>query len=131
MRFLTKDLMITVLPRAGVSGADLPEKCYWQTRICMAPTYCQGETYEAAMTCRCPHNTWGTGSITQEQAFVINDREDLIALRTELQETIDQLKKIQKTIPSGVKSEADAKKLAAALTEVSEQAMKSATELKK
>jgi hypothetical protein len=50
MRFKTKDLLVSVTPKAEVSEADLAKVCALHTYICFSPTYCFHQT--------CHFHTW-------------------------------------------------------------------------
>ncbi len=170
MQFSTKDLMITVLPKAGISNADLTRICLWHTRICTSPTFCQyrtclvggtllgglgtcvisctkctgGQTittilHGCLVGCGVAHSCGAGGSACDPTVFcpggsqdpwVLNDREDLVALRVELQDTLKQLNELEKTLPSGIRSKADAEALERGLKEVLQQVGKTAKALK-
>jgi hypothetical protein len=44
MRFKTKDLMVSVTPKAEVAEADLAKVCALYTHICFSPTWCFNQT---------------------------------------------------------------------------------------
>jgi hypothetical protein len=67
---------------------------------------------------------------TLQDPWVLNDREDLVALRAELQDTLKQLTELEKTLPSGIRSKADADALERGLKEVLQQVGKTAKGLK-
>lgn len=62
--------------------------------------------------------------------WVLNDLEDLVTLRVELQETLKQLTELEKALPSGIRSKDDAAALERGLKEVLEQVGKTAKRLK-
>lgn len=170
MQFSTKDLMITVLPKAAVSNADLAKICIWHTRICTFPTFCHYRTclaggswgcaYRSVACTHCTHgktvptitiahgclegcgfaNSCGAGGSAcdptifcaggSQDPWVLNDLEDLITLRAELQDTLKQLNELEKTLPSGIRSKAEAEALANGLKEVIQQVNKTAKGLK-
>lgn len=157
MHFRTKDLMITVLPRADSSSTDSDKVCLWHTRICAAPSFCLNRTcligatlgaadcpatflnpcphasFELTVITICPHLTFTTqmtcphATFTTQcvpashEPFILNDREDLAVLRVELQETLKQLDKLEKTMPSGIRTADDKKRLLEGLKEVQDQ----------
>src|SRR6476659_2024844 len=57
MHFRTKDLLITVLPKAATPGGELAEVCLWETRICNSPTICVYRTCMVGGTGMCPQRT--------------------------------------------------------------------------
>lgn len=80
------------------------------------PATCHGETVGF-----CPgasHEPW-----------VINDREDLAALRDELNETIAKLNALEQTLPSGVRSIEEAQAVQHGLETVIERVQNIANEL--
>jgi hypothetical protein len=146
MRFKTKDLLVTVLPKLEVD-AELA-KCYLHTRICLNPTICQSPS----QFCRWPTNFCGPCSqlisclVTEGCGFarscgpggsacdptifcagtwdpwVIDHLEDLVAIRAELKETVAQLDALEEEgLPSSIKSRAEAEELERSLTEALEQ----------
>jgi hypothetical protein len=173
MLFRTKDLMITVLPRAAVSGDDVAKACLWETRICRSPSVCfyytclVGGTFPTTgdIFCR-PHSVptywlqqtwqtdctrprtnptfvgnqpWGTDCTRphtlppqwpcgpwshdpcgpwSRDPWVINDREDLEALRQELKETLEQLDDLEKDLPSGIRTKDEARQIESVLRQV-------------
>ena len=155
MRFSTKDLMITVLPRTRASGAEVPDGCLFHSHVCIGETKCEGETFrcQTTMFCtwytethrlgfgacllsqQCPYTSFPTifctpfGALTRPP-MVINDREDLIALREELRETLKELDKLESKMPVTVGSKAEAKAIEDGLKEVIQQVNKAAKGLK-
>jgi hypothetical protein len=165
MQFRTSDLMITVLPKAGISDAELAKICLWHTRICTSPTFCHYRTCLVGATAdyrvedigcpawliTCPHasavqcprlpsrvpvgcgfaNSCGVGGSAcdptvfcpggSQDPWVLNDLEDLVVLRVELQEALKQLNELAKTLPSGIRSKADAEALKRGFEEVIKQ----------
>ena len=47
MQFKTKDLLVTVLPKAEISEAELAKYCLFRTNICRHPTLCANFTCPA------------------------------------------------------------------------------------
>lgn len=141
--------MITVLPKAGEPDSDLAKQCLWHTRICAAPTLA-GAGLPATPTpacCRTPvtaicgyaHSCGEGHSACDPTVFcpggshhpwVINDAEDLAALRTELQETLKGLEKVATTLPSGIQSKDDAAALTTALNDALGQVAETVRRLK-
>jgi hypothetical protein len=151
VEFRTKDLMITLLPSVeaqGVKGAT----CLGNSRYCLAPTgvcphgtmqpcglysrcgltpYCQAQTYIG-----CQGQTyigcWGLSPMpcdVSRDPLVIQSREDIRAVREELQADLKRLEELEKSgLPAQLESaEAAAEletKLEAALTEIRQQKAK-------
>lgn len=139
MQFSTKDLMITVLPKTGASAADLPKGCLVYSNICIGPTFAQTPRFGFANACvvtmPCPYDSWTTIFCTpfrpgSQHAMVINDREDLVALRGELQEALKQLDELEEKMPLTIASKAEAEALERGLKEVIQQVSKAAKGLK-
>jgi hypothetical protein len=141
MQFKVKDTLVTVLPRAE-AVADLNKICLWRTRICLHPTLCAQPTYclgcTLHITCLCSHRSFGCGFgnscgpggsacdptayCIASDPFVIQDLEDLVALRGELQETLKRLGEIEASgLASGIRSKAEAEELERSLNEALEQ----------
>ena len=148
MNFKTKDLMVTVLPKAA--NADLARVCLFHSQICRFPTFhtCPGITcfgctvhisFTTCLHCSfqitkiCPPGTYclpNTGFPTFpptcpgsfDPPFVIQHAEDLVSLRAELQDTLRQLDAIQKEgLPSSIGSKAEAAALEESLSAALEQ----------
>jgi hypothetical protein len=126
MQFKTKDLLVTVLPKAEISAADLAKYCLLRTVICRHPTLCANFTC-ALGTQNCGFCSWlspclcslnfsrggcgfahscGPGNSAcdptifcpggSRDPFVIESLDDLTTLKTELQATLKSLDSIQK-----------------------------------
>jgi hypothetical protein len=160
MQFSTKDLMVTVLPKAGVSSAELAKICLWHTRICTYPTFCHFRTcliggswcgfcslqiscaacsIAGTVGCGVFNSCGADRSVCDPTIFciggsqdpwVIRDLEDLVTLRTELQDTLKQLAELEKSVPSAIRSKADADALERGLSEVIQQIRKTAKGVK-
>ena len=149
MRFKTKDLLVTALPQAA--NVEIAKLCLLQTflcrnpSLCASPSFCQAPSLHCTpctlrISCFCSlHGTFGCGfgnscgaggsacdptvfcGVTQDP-WVIEDLEDLVTIRRELQETIKQLDAIEKEgVPSSIKTRAEADALEASLTQALEQ----------
>jgi hypothetical protein len=100
MEFRTQDLNITVLPKRG------------------AAVYLAKDAAEGFAPCPrasmmfCPHTQY---------AWMLTDREDLVALRIQLQDALEQLEKLEPTLPSRVLAPAEADALEQGLNETIEQ----------
>lgn len=146
MQFKTKDLLVTVLPSAK---QDL--FCKFRTTICIHPTpigcerlcsylvsirqtpLCCELHCSRLITCLCTH--YGTiecppGTLcagsgcpgSWDPPYVIQNLEDLAALKTELQATLKSLDALQKEgLPSAIGSKSEAEALERGLTEALEQ----------
>lgn len=136
MRFRTKDLMITVVPRVEVGiNPDLKLVCLLETRICVAVSYwlttCpRASQYQFGPCTDCPRTTVPTlctdANVTLEP-LMLNDRQDLAVLRVELKETLKQLDEIEGKLPSGFGDKEKAKEMADALEGVVKQIRKAST----
>jgi hypothetical protein len=151
MQFKTKDLLVSVLPKAEISEADRAKYCLLRTVICKNPTLCANFSC-AIGTQNCGFCSWlspclcsanfshgcgiahscGPGNSAcdptvfcpagSRDPFVIQDLEDLATLRTELQATLKSLDAIQKEgLPMNIASKKDAEALERSLTEALEQ----------
>lgn len=165
MLFRTKDLMITVLPKASVSSDELAKVCLWESRICRSPSVCLyntclvGGTFPTLGDVFCgPHTLptfwlqqtlhtdctrprtyppyggmqlWGNDcgrphtnppqllcNPWSHDPWVINDREDLEALREELKDTLKQLEELEKDLPSGIRTKEEARQIESVLRQV-------------
>lgn len=157
MHFKTKDLLVTVLPKAS---EDLLKACLFRTHICRNPTFCINATRicEAVSVCRvnscggitdfcnprsfgCFGNSCGRGGSACDftdlcpggsfDPFVFEHIEDLVALKAELKETLTQLDAIEKQgLPSRISSMAEADALERSLKEALEQVSKAKSKLK-
>jgi hypothetical protein len=145
MRFKTKDLLVTVVPKATIDVQDIAKICLLRTHICRSPSVCFSPTLCGTcsfhLSCFCSlHGTFGCGfgnscgpgnSVCDPTIFcpggsrepwVIEDIEDLATIRRELQETVQQLDAIEKEgLPGSIKTKADAEALEASLTQALEQ----------
>lgn len=149
MHFNTRDLLITLVPKARQSDPDLEKVCLWHTRICVSPSFCQFLTCLAGASlepmpcphasmgfqrgygtpCNCPHTTIANQCFpVSHEPWVINDREDLLALRTELQEALKQLNDLRTKIPSGIRTPEEKKRVVGALTDALKQVRKARTD---
>jgi hypothetical protein len=151
MQFSTKDLLVTVLPKTGVSVGDLAKICLFHTKICTYPTFCHyrtclfGGTYGCGFV-SCGHCsiqfTGGGGGCQLFQScggpggsacdptyicyasgdpYIIKDLEDLVTLRTELQETLKKLDEVEKGLGSAFSTKAQADVIERGLTDALEQ----------
>ena len=144
--FRVKDTLVTVLPRADTAaGEELARLCIWRTRICIWPSICRYTCWCSFVSpCRwatCGHSVFERGGCGFQRScgaggsacdptefcfgtepFVINDKEDLVTLRNELQETLKRLDEVEKTgLASGITSKAQADELERNLGEALEQ----------
>lgn len=176
MRFRTKDLLVTVLPKAEAASQELAKVCLLHTAACINPTLCHIPSLCLSPTqcpyhtlCRiptlchhpslcgpcsqlisCPGGTCIGGTCIQTQGgcgffgscggpggsacdptyfciggsqepWFLRDREDIVALRAELQETLKQLDELEKSgIEGEIRSKADAEAMERSLTEALE-----------
>jgi hypothetical protein len=151
MRFKTKDLLVTALPQAA-TNVEIAKLCLLHTHICRYPTFCASPTLCHApsfqctpctlrISCLCSlHGTFGCGFGNScgpgnsacdptvicpggsQDPWVIEDLEDLVTIRRELQDTVKQLDAIEKEgVPSSIKTRAEADALEASLTQALEQ----------
>jgi hypothetical protein len=144
MRFKTKDLLVTVLPKTGISEQEIAKVCLLRTHICKNPTICFSPTlcghcsFHLSCLCTfqgtfgCPGNSCGPGGSAcdptifcaggSREPWVIEDLEDLATVRRELQDTLKQLDTIEKEgLAGSLKTRAEADALEASLTEALEQ----------
>ncbi|SRR6266446_7619765 len=142
MQFKTKDLLVTVLPKA-----EIAKYCLLRTIICIHPSLCLRGTldcgpcsvlftnclcsYHATIGCGFAHSC-GPGNSACDPTifcaggsgdpFVIQDPEGLATLKTELQATLKSLDTIQKEgLPASIGSKTEAEALERGLTEALEQ----------
>jgi hypothetical protein len=149
MQFSTKDLLVTVLPR---SDKELNKFCLLRTVICRSPTLnclqasCFGisncGSCSKFITCGVcsTFGTFGCGFLRScgpgasacdptifcpggsSDPFVLQNLEDLVSLRTELQTALKNLDVIQKEgLPSGFGSKAQVEEVERGLSEALEQ----------
>jgi hypothetical protein len=134
MRFRTKDLMITVVPRveAGINP-ELKKFCLFDTRICVAVSHAfiaTGPLATQPLGCRTSIPTLCTDVNISIEPLMLNDREDLAVLRVELQETLKQLDELEGQLPSGLGTKANAEAVTKALEGVMQQIRKASSGLK-
>lgn len=136
MPFKNRDLNVKVMP--GISAAQLAKYCLLNTFICRWPTLCHISCYRYLSNCghcsilitHIPDgggcqilNSCGAGGSACDPTqfciasdpFVIEDLEDLVAIRGELANTLAQLDGIAKELPSGITTKAQADQLEANL----------------
>ena len=121
MQFKTKDLLVHVLP-AGFAKKDL--HCYFGTGICVTPSGpCGPCSFYVLVACK--GSTLIPTRICFENSlypFVIQNLEDLAALKAELQDTLKSLDAMQKEgLPSSIGSKSEAEVLERGLTEALKQ----------
>lgn len=147
-----RDLLVNVLPQAGLDVERLRRICLFRTNICRWPTFCFHRTcvHYASYGCgvcsvlatiHCGNcsvlvtggggcgilNSCGPGGSACDPTifcaggsdpFVIEDLEDLVTLRRELQDTLGRLDEIEKEgLASGIQTRADAEAMERSLTE--------------
>jgi hypothetical protein len=145
MQFKTKDLLVTVLPKAA-ADQEIAKLCLLRTFYCRYPTFCISPTRfcgpcSIRISCLCTlHGTFGCGfgnscgpgnsacdptilcAGGSVDPWVIQDPEDLVAVRRELQETLAKLDEIEKEgLPGSIRTRAEADALEASLTQALEQ----------
>lgn len=133
MRFKTKDLLVTVLPKAQFDGEQLKKLCFVWTRFCTYPTFhCPLLSRWEGGGCRFFLSCGGPGGSACDPTFidcfasdyrVIEDLEDLVTLRKELTESLQRLDAVEKAgLTGAIRTKADADvlegSLQAALEEV-------------
>jgi hypothetical protein len=139
MQFKTKDLLVTVLPKA-TDVQDLAKICYLRTFICRTPTYIVCHQFSPTL-CRfaCSFyvsikpgpgcgfgNSCGPGNSAcdptifcgiSNDPWIIEDLEDLATVRRELQDTLGKLDALEKEgLPGSIRTKAEAEALEASLT---------------
>lgn len=140
MPFSNKDLLVSVLPKLGIDAAQIAKLCLLRTFICRQPTFCfhatcirigslcagcslfiteiTGGGCQVLRSCgpggsACDPTIFCAGS----DPFVIEDLEDLVTLRGELQSTLEQLNQIEKSgLPSSIQTKAQADEIEGNLT---------------
>ena len=157
MHFMTKDLLVTVLPKAS---EDLLKACLFRTHICRNPTFCINASRICGAVSFCRFNSCGgitdfcnprsfgcfpgiscdAGSgcnptlvdcLASNDPLVLEHIEDLVAFRAELKETLTQLDAIEKQgLPSRISSMAEADALERSLKEALDQVSKAKNKLK-
>jgi len=133
--FANRDLMTKVLPQVGIDAAQLAKICLLQTHICRWPTFCHVSCLQIFSNCgHCsllgtiPHgcqifHSCGVGGSACDPTqycigsdpYVIQDLEDLVTIRADLTATLKQLDAIEKELPSGITTKAQADQLEASL----------------
>lgn len=130
-------LCVAVSCLAGGSiNFPCPRTSYWAGR--MGPPDCPHTTYETDWTpfITCPKFSFtgtqftGMCAPVSQDPWVINDKEDLAVLRVELTETLEQLKKLEKELPSGLVSKENAKAVLDGIGEAIKQIKDAARDLK-
>jgi hypothetical protein len=145
MQFKTKDLLVTVLPKAEISKEELAKLCFLRTMFCLHPTYhfCSPCTVRITWECGwctrhtipCPaltcavcsmHGTIDCGAsicaVGSGDPHVIKSPEDLATLKTELEATLKSLDSIEKEgLTPSIASKKDAEALERSLSEALEQ----------
>jgi hypothetical protein len=134
MQFTTKDLLVTVLPRR-----EITKDCLFWTKIvqCVAhpslggPLPCGRCSLLVSIGCGFLGSCGPGGSACDptifcpggsRDPFVIQDLEDLVTLKAELQATLKSLDAIEKEgLPSSIGSKTEAEALERGLTEALEQ----------
>ena len=145
MRFKTKDLLVSVSPNLEINPELWKKLCIWRTRICIRPTFCRWITLHACEPCTwlftcgpCSiRGTFGCGAFNScgpdgsvcdptifcggHSVFEIEDPADLVTLRNEMAEVIQELDRLEKEgLPTQFNTKAQA--------EEAEQALESALE---
>jgi hypothetical protein len=135
MAFRNTDLMTKVLPQLAIDAAQLAKYCLFQTHICRWPTLCHISCIRILSNCgHCslvgsiPHgcqvmHSCGPGNSACDPTqycfgsdpYVIQDLEDLVTIRADLTATLKQLDAIEKELPSGITTKAQADELEASL----------------
>jgi hypothetical protein len=143
MRFKTKDLLVNITPTLTEQPLDQQRLCAVHSRICVRPTFdcnptvCFHPTHcgacSAHLTCGfcsfrgtfgCGNLSCGGGSACDPTLacglthIVIEDLEDLVSIRRELQETLKGLDKLEADgLPSAFRSKRDAEAVERGLEE--------------
>ncbi len=137
MPFGSKDLLTKALPHAAIDAAQLAKYCFFHTCICRWPTLCLITCPRLISDCgRCSllltdivgcriGNSCGAGGSACDPTqfcfgsdpWVIQDLEDLVTIRTELNRTLEQLAGLEKEgIASGITTREQADDLEKTLT---------------
>jgi hypothetical protein len=132
MPFGSKDLMMKALPQCGIDPAQFARLCLFRTFICRWPTLCFVTCYKIISYCgRCSllltemqgcqiaHSCGVGGSVCDPTQFcagtepwLIQDLEDLVTIRAELNQTLRQLDSIEKEgLASGITTRQQADEL--------------------
>ena len=153
MPFKNRDLLVNLLPQAGLNVERLRKYCLFRSAICRWPTFCVHRSCLNLASYGCGGcsllvsvncggctllGTGGCGFLNScgpggsacdptifcggaSDPFVIEDLEDLVTLRGELQETLARLDELEKEgLASGIQSRADADAMERSLTEALE-----------
>jgi len=129
--------MTKVLPQGVIDAAQLAKYCILHTYICRWPTLCHVSCLQILSHCgRCsiaftefpPHgcqiqHSCGAGNSACDPTqyclasdpYVIQDLEDLVTIRADLTATLRHLDAIEKELPSGITTKAQADDLEASL----------------
>ena len=144
MQFKTKDLLVSVVPKTQIDVKDIAKVCYIHTRLCLSPTFCVGGTLQChpctfVVTCNCTvrgtvgcgfDNSCGPGGSACDPTifcfgsdpFIIEDLEDLVTIRKELQETLTRLEEVERRGQVfSIRSKAQAEDIEQSLTQALEQ----------
>lgn len=113
----------------GTINFPCPRATFWAGRMGPPPD-CPHTTYETDWTpfITCPKFSFtgtrftGICAPVSQDPWVINDKEDLAILRADLDDTLEQLKELEKELPSGLGN--NAKEVAEGLSQVIEQIRK-------
>ena len=137
MPFGSKDLLTKALPSAAIDAAQLAKLCLFRTCICRWPTFCFISCPRIISDCgRCSllltdiggchiARSCGVGGSACDPTqfcfgsdpWVIQDLEDLVTIRDELNRTLAQLEVIEKEgIASGITTREQASEMEKTLT---------------
>lgn len=149
MPFKNRDLLVNLLPQAGLDVERLRKFCLFRSNVCRWPTFCVHRTCLNLASLNCGGcsllvsvncggcsllgtagcgvlNSCGPGGSACDPTifcgggsdpFVIEDLEDLVTLRRELQDTLARLDQLEKELPSGIETRADAEAMERSLNE--------------
>lgn len=118
MRFKTKDLSVSVSPNRELDPEIAKKLCIWQTRICIRPTLipcgfggitdcgiCSFDcTFRGTVGCGAFKSCGGPGGSACDPTFIpcgysywnIEDPADLVTLREELNDVLQQVERLEK-----------------------------------
>lgn len=136
MPFGSKDLLTKALPHAAIDVAQIAKYCFFHTCICRWPTICFITCRYFSDCGRCSllfteivgcqiQNSCGAGHSACDPTrpcfgsdpWVIQDLEDLVTIRAELNRTLEQLAGLEKEgLASGITTKAQADELEKTLT---------------